>query len=95
MKSPKAEKIQEIDLDFDDEEEEDETDEDRILPDEEIDPCLYTVVAYTDPDDNFFDPDLMQVVMDDVSISRNDMLKIDHVSNAPLYIYLRIDSCLF
>lgn len=39
------------------------TDEDRILSD----PCLETVTVYTDPDDNFFDMDLMQVIMIDVS----------------------------
>jgi hypothetical protein len=59
----KSDKVQVLDLD-----EDKGTDEDRILPDE-TDPCLETAIAYTSPDDNFFDPDLMQVVMLDVSMA--------------------------
>lgn len=47
----------------------DKSDEDRILPDE-TDPCLTKTVVHTSPDGIFFDPDLMQVVIVDVSIDR-------------------------
>jgi hypothetical protein len=57
----------------------DESDEDRILPDE-TDPCLTTAIAYTSPDDNFFDPDLMQFVMLDVSAAIQN--QVAHVLNS-------------
>lgn len=66
-KSGKQEKFDEAELPQDVIVEEFEDDEDRILPDDEIDPCVETLIVYSDPDDLFFDPDLMQVVMLDVS----------------------------
>ena len=71
-KSAKDEKVEEIELPQDLVEEEFEEDleddeEDRILPDDDTDLCLDTLTVYSDPDDLFFDEELMQVVMLDVS----------------------------
>lgn len=61
----KSDKVQVLDLS---DLPQDEDDEDRILPDE-TDPCLIKTVVYTDPDDVFFDLDLMQVVISNVIIA--------------------------
>lgn len=63
-KSPKPEKTEESELP------QDLTDqtETQQNQDREFNPCLETLVVYSDPNDNFFDPDLMQIVMLDVSV---------------------------
>jgi hypothetical protein len=68
---PKSNKSEEPDdvLDKTDDEPEtdlvEETDEDRVLPGE--DGCAFTKTVFTDPENCFFDPELMQLVMLDVS----------------------------
>lgn len=63
-KSSKAEKTEESELPQD---LTDETETQQANQDRELNPCLETLVVYSDPNDNFFDPDLMQLVMLDVS----------------------------
>ena len=96
--SPKSAKAQKIILDdeedFNDEPIEkvnDIDDEERILPDE-VNLCLKTDTVYTSANDSFFDPDLMRVIVQDVSI--NEVVYFIALTQSMITKYFRLQFVL-